>query len=932
MLFAFVLVSTCLFCAQTKADSDNGENEEGPGYLDIYTDTTWHKDDDLAYDKVISVFPGATLTIEAGARIRLGKIDDWTTGSIEVMGGRIVANGTQTDPIIIEAVSESKNYLINFRNDIWTGIPPAQPSFMRYVEISGGGYAQDSECPGCTSYFSKFIPTAYASSEGMPALRFESGKVHMENCTFRENIYADVGVEYDQFREDSAGSYLEIVNSNFEKNADSLAIESVTYCKADDPDCGKMVLLKNNWYDGAHGPITDSSYANADGKKLVGVFDLDNWRANAMLSDPVIVIPGIMGTADTLSGWQLDPILHTYDNLMGGLEDNGYAPGQNLFAFIYDWREDNQLSAQHLQAKVEAVISETKVSKVDLVAHSMGGLIARAYIEEAVDQDKYPVRYGDTVEKLITLGTPERGAPEAYLQWEAGEGFFSWKENVIKHHFSVEAEHAGYDELYRYIREKVPSVGQLLPDYDYLRETNGETRSYSQNYPRNTFLERLNKAENVAKLSGVELVNIVGKSNDTISTITVGKPSLSDDSIWAHGKPENFDLSSSDRGLSYGDGDGTVPLSSAKALDKGRIIETEFAHQALPDEAQCDVFHELTGSAVCVKNNAWHMTNILLVNLFSPVDVQVVAPADENGARKRVGRDFDHPGQIFNEIDGAYYTGYENVDNEFITIPDPQDGQYQIITKGTGSGDYRVEVVKIDQDGTGPARESVTDLVGTTSAGDIQEQAVEIRGGKVVGDDVDTVDVQAPTIELQKPQDGEKHSNDRILRIEYVLSDDQSPAEKISAKVFWDGAEIEKSEVDLRLQLPGEHKLKITATDEAGNVGTAEAVIMVSTDAATMIKNVGYYYQEHLIKTRQEKNWLQSQLLAIKLSQELLTGLKNTPFMFSARTRHALIVGLENSIVRQIDWLEGQIKMAFSNRLSPTARQLLLAGLEYLKN
>ena len=103
-------------------------------------------------------------------------------------------------------------------------------------------------------------------------------------------------------------------------------------------------------------------------------------------------------------------------------------------------------------------------------------------------------------------------------------------------------------------------------------------------------------------------------------------------------------------------------------------------------------------------------------------------------------------------------------------------------------------------------------------------------------------------------------------------------------------------------------------------------------EVSTLIKNVDYYFQLGLVKTKTEKNFLQSQLLVIKFSQELLNGIKNTPFMFSAKLRQTLISGLENQIANQIDALEKQIKSAGADKLDPKAKALLLAGLEYLKN
>jgi triacylglycerol lipase len=62
--------------------------------------------------------------------------------------------------------------------------------------------------------------------------------------------------------------------------------------------------------------------------------------------------------------------------------------------------------ADRLSARIEFVCKKTNEQQVILIAHSMGGLISRAYLR----------RYGDArIRRLITLGSPHRGTHHAYL-------------------------------------------------------------------------------------------------------------------------------------------------------------------------------------------------------------------------------------------------------------------------------------------------------------------------------------------------------------------------------------------------------------------------------------------------------------------------------------------------------------------------------------
>ena len=80
----------------------------------------------------------------------------------------------------------------------------------------------------------------------------------------------------------------------------------------------------------------------------------------------------------------------------------------NYFEFAYDWRRDNRYSARKLQELVTKKLPQWRQSsgaddaKVILVAHSMGGLVSRYYLE--VLQGWRDCR------ALITFGTPYRGS------------------------------------------------------------------------------------------------------------------------------------------------------------------------------------------------------------------------------------------------------------------------------------------------------------------------------------------------------------------------------------------------------------------------------------------------------------------------------------------------------------------------------------------
>lgn len=201
-------------------------------------------------------------------------------------------------------------------------------------------------------------------------------------------------------------------------------------------------------------------------------------------------------------------------------------------------------------------------------------------------------------------------------------------------------------------------------------------RTYPSGYPSNTFIEGLNTITALSRLDSVAFTNIIGNVGDeTIADIRVGDPSveLLDDPektvLWGHGKPDGYDSLISDRGIELGEGDGTVPTESAKSIIADETIELSSGHRDLPSEAADIVYKTLTGidtTANVVKKS--QPTSLLLVQPFSPVDIQIVSPSG-----LKAGKDFE-TGEILNGIPGAYYTGYAGVTSEFITIPNPERG------------------------------------------------------------------------------------------------------------------------------------------------------------------------------------------------------------------------------------------------------------------
>jgi pimeloyl-ACP methyl ester carboxylesterase len=97
------------------------------------------------------------------------------------------------------------------------------------------------------------------------------------------------------------------------------------------------------------------------------------------------------------------------------------AAERHLYLFPYDWRLDNVESARRLSA----LIDQLRVDygrpdlRVDIVAHSMGGIVARYLLrfgtEDVLDRDDPPLTMAgeSRINRLILLGTPSLGSTNA---------------------------------------------------------------------------------------------------------------------------------------------------------------------------------------------------------------------------------------------------------------------------------------------------------------------------------------------------------------------------------------------------------------------------------------------------------------------------------------------------------------------------------------
>jgi pimeloyl-ACP methyl ester carboxylesterase len=156
-----------------------------------------------------------------------------------------------------------------------------------------------------------------------------------------------------------------------------------------------------------------------------------------------------------------------YDGLIKSILTWGYKPNIDFWIFPYDWRQSNRISG-HLLARFIEEKTEGKCDGVDIISHSMGGIIARA-----------AYRKGAPIRRVAYIACPHLGSPLAYFilhpQIDSrrfiGSAYHNYPLGAHWQHNDTNNTEAR-KTLYHRRKElfvKFPSMYELLPDESYLR-------------------------------------------------------------------------------------------------------------------------------------------------------------------------------------------------------------------------------------------------------------------------------------------------------------------------------------------------------------------------------------------------------------------------------------------------------------------------------
>jgi pimeloyl-ACP methyl ester carboxylesterase len=371
--------------------------------------------------------------------------------------------------------------------------------------------------------------------------------------------------------------------------------------------------------------------------------------------NPVVFLPGLGSSINfeemfagksNSSGWKMTPGVNIYKNI---LEAFDYPDNPDFHIFYYDWRKSATESAEALVNFIKNDVHPW--NKVDLIGHSLGGLVARTCV-----QTKENNCYAD---KLITVGSPHLGVAEAYAAVEAGE---VWRTGVMKMVFELLIHfYQKPGETKRETLQRVtPIMNELLPNFEFLYR-NGSLVPWNTLSIQNPLLPLLS---DLSKLTDTTKT-LYGNSYPTLNSLTIRETNPLNKILgnWPDGEPVG-------RGANSTEGDGSA-LSLSARIDHPNIENFSFNLDhggIISDQSALEKIFSLIGrSPPASENNPLKEDeNYLLFLVHSPVKISL------------------------SDLPEGSYTS-----DELIIIPNPKKRNYTLNVIGPSDGYYLLSIGQI---------------------------------------------------------------------------------------------------------------------------------------------------------------------------------------------------------------------------------------------
>lgn len=522
------------------------------------------------------------------------------------------------------------------------------------------------------------------------------------------------------------------------------------------------LLFVNNWWGDKTGPYNEVSNPDGLGDPVSDFVSFTPFCKNESCTtrNPVIIVPGVLGTEiskpiaggleklwldlahnltdigdDFMDALQLyndlNPVytslvvgdvvrkatidvilgdatfLDYSDGLIKEFEKQGYIEGEDLFLFPYDWRfgvsEDN---INKLKQKITDVLALSGESKVDIIAHSTGGLLVKKYV---VDN---PLE--NHIDKAVFVGVPNTGAPKAVKNFLVGDNFGNLlladsQMKKLSRNFPVAYDLSPSEQYFNtkgsYIKIiPKPLFASTPKDLNFEESNSFLIDDYDLN---SQALENANNLHTEAfdnydlRTAGVDLYAIDGCMAGTIGKVVEFRP----DPVFNDPASPLFEPNPvSTYQLEYTPGDGTVPLKSAtnlpiNELNKFYALQGKHGSMLSQEGTRQQIVNMISGSTLSTLDSkgvgiiTQDISKCSLegraISVFSPLSISIV---DQDGNHAGLASDGV---SIENHIPNAEF----NImgEHKFVYLPTDAGQTYTISVAGTGTGTFTITDASISQ-------------------------------------------------------------------------------------------------------------------------------------------------------------------------------------------------------------------------------------------
>ncbi|MDR3642603.1 MAG: hypothetical protein P4L74_03195 [Candidatus Doudnabacteria bacterium] len=542
---------------------------------------------------------------------------------------------------------------------------------------------------------------------------------------------------------------------------------------------------------------------------------------------------------------------HFYDGIIQSFIDQGYVENKDLFVFPYDWRQDIFKTAYNeeeqglsldkrtdLAGKIDQILSNTGADKVDIIAHSQGGLVTKRLLFEKPS-------YQDKIRKLVLVGVPNFGSPQTAKTLLYGDNM-----GIIFKKNGINLGQLNPEELKK-MGLNMPSAYELLPSPSYfLHEPLGYIYDYYQFY-LNTYQKSANylKQNNLNGLlidnatifhdynydnfdfskTGIETFNIVGCEQGTLGTL-VTKANADQPGLW------------------FTAGDGTVPFNSANQAKgatsyyiRGAVEHSKMLSDASIMPLATDLITGviLPAPANVVTDSSQCHFDGTEVSVHSPVDLDIY---DEHNNHVGVSNNDNSP-FVDLGVPGAQYE--EIGHNKFAFLP--AGHTYKVQLNATGAGSFSLDSSQIQNGGVvGTTHYDSVNITASSKAevdltsGNNQPIKLDLNGDGTVDQTIQPSSVlnadqsqdlvppvSTSTIAGIMGQEGFYRSNATVtlVAIDPLLAGQESQTSGIlNIRYSLDNSATTTYQSPVIVTAEGPHSISFFATDKAGNNEPAQTV------------------------------------------------------------------------------------------------------------